>query len=125
LGHARLVGSRAGSLLYAVGMRSTAGELSSGPLQASTGIWVFDANTLALLARWSAAAMYDEIGLRPDGRFVLAAGLEGVTAHGRVADWASSLTFHEAKRGSVAEQIGDIVGPDGFPVTFLVPGRIP
>jgi hypothetical protein len=125
LGHPRLVGSRDGSLLYAIGMRSTAGELSSGPLQASTGIWVFDANTLALLARWPASSMYDEIGLTPDGRFVLAAGLEGVTADGRVADWASSLTFHDAQSGSVAEQIGDIVGPEGFPVTFLVPGRIP
>ena len=125
LGHPRLVGSRDGSLLYAIGMRSTAGELSSGPLQASTGIWVFEARTLALLARWPAAAMYDEIGLTPDGRFVLAAGLEGVTADGRVADWASSLTFHDALGGSVAEQIGDIVGPEGFPVTFLVPGRIP
>ena len=125
LGHPRLVGSRDGSLLYAIGMRSTPGELSSGPLQASTGIWVFEARTLALLARWPAAAMYDEIGLTPDGRFVLAAGLEGVTADGRVADWASSLTFHDALGGSVAEQIGDIVGPEGFPVTFLVPGRIP
>jgi hypothetical protein len=125
LGHPRLVGSRDGSLLYAIGMRSTAGELSSGPLQASTGIWVFDAKTLALLARWPAAAMYDEIGLTPDGRFVMAAGLEGVTADGRVADWASSLTLHDALGGSVVEQIGDIVGPEGFPVTFLVPGRIP
>jgi len=125
LGHPRLVGSRDGSLLYAIGMRSTTGDLSSGPLQASTGIWVFDARTLALLARWPSAAMYDEIGLTPDGRYVLAAGLEGVTADGRVADWASSLTFHDALSGSIAEQIGDIVGPEGFPVTFLVPGRIP
>ncbi|HEX4896996.1 MAG TPA: hypothetical protein VFV53_01400, partial [Candidatus Limnocylindrales bacterium] len=125
LGHPRLVGSRDGSLLYAIGMRSTPGELSSGPLEASTGIWVFEARTLALLARWPAAAMYDEIGLTPDGRYVLAAGLEGVTADGRVADWASSLAFHDTRDGSVAEHIGDIVGPEGFPVTFLVPGRIP
>jgi hypothetical protein len=125
LGHPRLVGSPDGSLLYAIGMRSTAGELSSGPLPASTGMWVFDAHSLALLARWPAAAMYDEVGLTPDGRFVLAAGLEGVTADGRLADWASSLTFHDARGGSIAEQIGDIVGPEGFPVTFLVPGRIP
>lgn len=125
LGHPRLVGSRDGSLLYAIGMRSTAGDLSSGPLQASTGIWVFEATTLAVLARWPAAAMYDEIGLTPDGRYVLAAGLEGVTADGQVADWASSLTFHDATDGAMAEQIGDIVGPEGFPITFLVPGRIP
>jgi len=30
-------------------------------------------------------------------------------------DWASSLTLHDALGGSVAEQIGDIVGPEGFP----------
>ena len=125
LGHPRLVGSRDGSLLYAIGMRSTAGDLSSGPLQASTGVWVFEAQTLAVLARWPAAAMYDEIGLTPDGRYVLAAGLEGVTADGSVADWASSLAFHDVIDGSLAEQVGDIVGPEGFPVTFLVPGRIP
>lgn len=125
LGHPRLVGSRDGSRLYAIGMRSTAGELTSGPLQASTGIWVFEAQTLALLARWPAAAMYDQIGLTPDGRFVLAAGLEGVTADGRLADWASSLAFHETIGGSLAQHIGDIVGPEGWPITFLVPGRIP
>jgi hypothetical protein len=125
LGHPRLVGSRDGSLLYAIGMRSTTGELSSEPLEASTGIWVFEAKTLALLARWPAAAMYDEIGLTPDGHYVLTAGLEGVTAEGRVADWASSLAFHDALAGTLAEQIGDIVGPNGFPVSFLVPGRIP
>lgn len=125
LGHPRLVGSRDGALLYAIGMRSTTGDLSSGPLLASTGIWVFEARTLAVLARWPAAAMYDQIGLTPDGRYVLAAGLEGVTADGRVADWASSLTFHDATDGAMAEQIGDIVGPEGFPITFLVPGRIP
>ncbi|HYN70392.1 MAG TPA: hypothetical protein VEX41_09300, partial [Candidatus Eisenbacteria bacterium] len=56
LGHPRFVGSRDGSILYAIGMRSTAGELLSGPLPASTGVWVFEARTLALLARWPAVA---------------------------------------------------------------------
>jgi hypothetical protein len=105
-------------------MRSSLDSVSAGPVVASTGVWVFDALTLDVIARWAPATMYDELGLTPDGRFVLASGLEGLSPDGTLADWAGSLTIHDARTGQVVEQVGDIVGPGGFGVEFLVPGPI-
>jgi hypothetical protein len=121
----RLAGSFDGSLLYAIGMRAGTGTRPSGPLLASTGIWVFDAATLGLVGHWQAAAMYDEVGLTPDGRFVLATGAEGMNAEGLLADWSSSLSIHDVEDGKLVEQIGRLFGDTGFFVQLLVPGPVP
>ncbi len=118
----RLAGSVDGSILYAVGAQAGIGGGRTGPLFASTGIWAFDAQTLGLVAHWPAAAMYDQVGVTPDGLHVLAVGLEGMTPDGRLADWDSSLVIHDAVDGSVVEQIGHLVGDEGFFVDLLAPG---
>src|SRR4029077_12109176 len=112
-------------LLYAVGAQAGIGTGRTGPLLASTGIWAFDAQTLGLVAHWTAAAMYDQVGVSPDGRYVLAVGLEGMTADGRLADWDSSLVIHDVRDGRAVEQIGHLVGDEGFFVDLLAPGPAP
>jgi len=121
----RLAGSIDGSLIYAVGVRPGAGTGATGPLLASTGVWAFDARTLGIVGHWPAAAMYDQVGVTPDGRYVLAVGLEGMTADGLLADWDSSLAIHDAGDGRVVEQVGQLVGDEGFFVDLLVPGPVP
>jgi hypothetical protein len=121
-----LAGSPDGSLLYAIGATgSIDGEGPSGPLYASTGVFAFDAATLGLVAHWPAAAMYDQVGVSPDGRFVLGVGLEGMTQDGRVADWPASLTFHDAVDGHVVEQLSQLAGDEGYFVDLLAPGPVP
>ena len=122
----RLAGSVDGSLLYAIGETgSIDGAGPSGPLYASTGIFVFDAASLGLVAHWKANAMYGQIGVSPDGRDVLAVGLEGMTTDGGVADWPASLTFHDATDGHVVEQLSQLAGDEGFFVDLLAPGPVP
>jgi len=123
---ARLTGSIDGSLLYAIGATgSIDGAGPSGPLYASTGIFVFDAASLGLVAHWPAAAMYDQIGVSPDGRDVLAVGLEGMTQDGRIADWPATLTIHDAADGHPIEQLSQLGGDEGFFVDLLAPGPVP
>jgi hypothetical protein len=121
----RLAGSIDGTLVYAVGVQAGAGTGVSGPLLASTGIWVFDAQSLGIVGHWPAAAMYDQIATAPDGRYIFAVGLEGMTAAGLLADWDSSLVIHDAGDGRVVEQIGHLVGDEGYFVGLLVPGPVP
>lgn len=121
----RLAGSIDGTLLYAVGVTPGTGAGVSGPLLASTGIWAFDTETLGLVAHWPAAAMYDQVATSPDGRSVLAVGLEGMTPDGTLADWDSSLVIHDAQDGHVVEQMGHLVGDEGFFVDLLAPGPAP
>lgn len=121
----RLAGSIDGSIVYAVGVRAGQGTGVSGPLLASTGIWAFDTQTLGIAGHWPAAAMYDQLATSPDGRYVFAVGLEGMTADGLLADWDSSLVIHDARNGRVVEQIGHLVGDEGFFVDLLVPGPVP
>jgi hypothetical protein len=121
-----IAGSTDGSLLFAIGAQSVSAAAGQAPpLLKSTGIWVFDARTLGLVAHWPAAAMYDAVGTSPDGRYVLALGLAGMTADGLLADWQPSLSIHDAGDGALVEQIGQLAGDDGSFVHLLVPGPVP
>ncbi|HEX8025551.1 MAG TPA: hypothetical protein VF484_05030, partial [Candidatus Limnocylindrales bacterium] len=125
-GTSRLAGSIDGSLLYAIGATgSNDGAGPSGPLYASTGVFVFDAASLGLVAHWPAAAMYDQVGVSPDGREVFAVGLAGMTQDGRIADWPATLTVHDAADGHPIEQLSQLGGDEGFFVDLLAPGPVP
>jgi hypothetical protein len=81
----------------------------------SSGIWVFDGAELSLLDHWEALAAYGSIGLSSDGRWLLAAGEQGVDAEGRQASWESSITVLDTSDGRPALQLGRL----GFEVQVL------
>ena len=99
-GERALVGSPDGSLLFAVGVGSVS--------DSSSGVWVFDAQTLEIIERWPAAAAYSSIALLEDGRWLAAIGRPGVTATGSPAAWGTSLTVHDATTGRPILVIGDL-----------------
>ena len=107
-----LVGSPDGRLLFAIGTGSNPGS--------SSGIWVFDTQTLRLLERWPALASYESVTLFEDGRWLAAIGRPGVTASGGPARWGTSITVHDTTSGRPVLRIGDL-GTVG-PVTFPWPG---
>jgi hypothetical protein len=85
-----------GSRLYAVAERRP--DVTSAS-QGSAWIFVFDARTLTLLARWEATADIDSIALSEDGRFVLAAGMPRYENSDLEAE--ASVTAHDARTGEV------------------------
>ncbi len=91
-----LVGSPDGSVLYVAGTSFGIGQ-SGGP--GSTGIWVLDAETLAIVDHWAPAAVYTAIGLSSDGEWLLAEGapppaeIEAYGSHG------PTLVIHETSFG--------------------------
>jgi hypothetical protein len=95
-----LVGSPDGLLLYAVGVGSVP--------EASSGVWVFDAQTLETVERWPAAAAYTSIALLENGRWLAAIGRPGVTSDGNPASWGTSLTVHDATTGRPVLVVGDL-----------------
>jgi hypothetical protein len=108
-----LVGSPDGRLLFAIG-------IGSEP-ESSSGVWVFDAQTLQLLERWPALAAYSSLALLEDGRWLAAIGRPGLTATGGPADWGTSVTIHDTTTGRPILRIGDLLTDDR--VTF--PGPLP
>ncbi|MDO8484262.1 MAG: hypothetical protein Q7S35_04890 [Candidatus Limnocylindrales bacterium] len=104
-----LVGSPDGRLLFAIGTGSDPGS--------SSGIWVFDTQTLQLLERWPALASYESVTLFEDGRWLAAIGRPRETATGGPADWGTSITIHDTTTGRPVLRIGDLrtVGKVTFP----------
>ena len=96
----RLVGSPDGRLLFAIG-------IGSEP-ESSSGIWVFETQTLQLLERWPALSAYTSLTLLEDGRWLAAVGRPGVTATGGPATWGTSLTIHDTTTGRPIFRIGDL-----------------
>lgn len=95
-----LVGSPDGRLLYAIG---------EGPDEASSsGVWIFDAETLELVERWPAKASYRSLALLEDGRWLAAIGRPGVDEAGGRARWGTSLTVHDTTTGRVVMRIGEL-----------------
>ncbi len=113
-----MVGSADGRLLFVVG---------NGPRTKSTsGIWVFDTETLTVLERWPALAAYDSLTLFESGRFLAALGRPGVTATGGPAEWGPSVTVHDASTGWPVVRVGDpgLKRVIGFPMLgSLAAGR--
>jgi hypothetical protein len=92
-----------GSRIYALGIDS---EPSGRPFGGSSGIYVFDATTLALLDHWPPVADYVSIAISRDGRSVFAAGAPGVDATGQPAPFEASVTVHDATSGAVVVLAG-------------------
>ncbi len=108
-----LVGSADGAVIYAAGLV----ESALIPGSSSTGIWVFDAETLELLDRWTPRGTYDALAVTPDGRYVV--GLGGPTAS-ELATFGSlgrTIAFHDAHEGTPEL----VVRRDTTGAVFLLP----
>jgi hypothetical protein len=92
-----------GRRLYAIGVDAGAHEIGG-----STGVWVFDAATLALVDHLAPTADYVSIMVSDDGRFLYAAGLPDRDASGRQASWPASLTAVDVATGEPALILGDL-----------------
>ncbi len=88
-----------GSRIYALGLNGTASQMTS------TGVFVFDAAAMRLLAHWEPAADYVSIAVSSDGRLVYVAGASSELASGTSGGRGASLTLLDsatgAPRGSV------------------------
>jgi hypothetical protein len=91
-----LVGSPDGSVVYAAGTSFGISE-SGGP--GSTGIWVLDANTLAIVDHWAPAAVYTAIGLSSDGQWLLAEGPPPSAEVDAYGSHGPTLVIHETSFG--------------------------
>ena len=98
-----LVASTDGRRLYALGFRSSGGEMGT-----STGVWVFDADTLALLDHWEPRALLTSLAVSTDGRFVYAAGASGIDVEGRQNPWPASVTVYDAINGEIQVVYGAV-----------------
>jgi hypothetical protein len=107
-----LVGSPDGRLLYAAGFGARPGS--------SSGIWVFDTQTLKVIEHWPARTAYTSVTLFENGRWLAAVGRPGVTAGGGPAEWGTSMTIHETLTGRQVLLLGDLAVDE--PLTFPGPG---
>jgi hypothetical protein len=107
-GERSVVGSPDGRLLFAIG----AGSNPDG----TSGVWVFDAQTLEVIEQWPALASYASVSLLEEGRWLAAIGRPGVTPAGGLASWGTSLTVHDTTSGRPILRIGDL--RTGTKVTF-------
>ena len=88
-----------GSRVYAIGVRSEATGPEAG---GSTGVFAFDADTLANVAYFPPTADFVSLAVSVDGKSVYAAGLPGVDAAGhRNSRFSASITVFDTDDGSV------------------------
>ena len=98
-----------GTRLYAAGFSQdpSGGDVHVWP-GGSSGVWVFDAASFALVDHWPAAAAYASVALSPNGRWLMAAGQAGIDVDGKPTGWEASLTVHDTVDGRVAMQLGNL-----------------
>jgi hypothetical protein len=105
-----------GSRVYAIGVRSEATGPEAG---GSTGVFAFDAATLANVAYCPPTADFVSLAVSRDGQSVYAAGLPGVDAGGSSnRHFSASITVFNANDGSVRLIAGAL---GGEVLTFLSP----
>ena len=107
-----------GSRLYALGTAAADPTSVSG---GSTGVWVFDSASLAVLDHWAPQADYISLALNVDGTLVLAAGMPGADAAGIQNDQAASVTIYDAATGAVRAIAGQVQPNAAGWVTFPPP----
>lgn len=104
-----------GSRIYALGIRQAA---DGGPFGGSSGVFVFDAASLATVGNWAPTADFMSLAVSADGRFVYAAGFPGTDRSGDPLEFGASVTAYDASDGSVRLIAGQL-GHDM--VTFATP----
>lgn len=103
----QLIAAPGETRIYALGMAPTGTALASRDWRSgSTGVWVFDTSLFSLVDHWPAAAAYTTIALTPDGRWLTAAGQNGVDVAGNAAGWDSSVSIHDTVDGRLVLQLG-------------------
>jgi hypothetical protein len=112
-----LVGSPDGQLLFAIGSGLEPGS--------SSGVWVFDARTLALVERWPAGAAYQSLAVLDGGRFLAAIGSPGLDESGGRARWGTSMTIHDILTGLPVVRIGDLAPGEHVTVPWPLPAAAP
>lgn len=104
-----IVMSADGTRVYAIGVSSSSDPNARG----STGVFAFDASTLASLGNWGPTADFTSLAVSADGRFVYAAAQGGVDAAGQPAFAnGSSITVFDVKDGSVRLIAGNLGSSD-------------
>ena len=99
-----LVAAVDGSRLYALGLSSGPGDVGT-----STGVWVFDAETLELLDHWEPRALLTSLAVSADGRFVYASSAAGYDVDGRENPrWPASVTVYDATTGEIVVLYGSV-----------------
>jgi hypothetical protein len=102
-----LVLSPDGTRVYAIGV-----GFASPSGGGSTGVFAFDAATLAQLGHWDPTADFTSIAVSGDGRFVYAAAQGGVDALGVASRNGASVTVFDATDGSVRLIAGELGSSD-------------
>lgn len=93
-----VVVSADGTRVYALGVESENPETAD-----STGVYAFDASTLAALGHWAPMAALESIAVSNDGRHVYAAATGGVSATGNPGpEFGASITAYDTSDGSIA-----------------------
>lgn len=92
-----------GQRLYALGIGP-----ASGRAGASTGVWVFDPDTLGVLDHWAPRALLTSLAVSADGRFVYAAGASGLDVDGHENPWPASVTVYDAVTGEIQVVYGAV-----------------
>ncbi len=108
-----------GSRLYALG---TAATDPTSPAGGSTGVWVFDTSSLAIVGHWAPLADYISVTLA-DGGLVLVAGMPGVDTSGVQNDQqGASVVAYDPASGAVRIVAGQVQGSSAGWVLFPSPG---
>jgi hypothetical protein len=95
-----LVGSPDGSLLYAFGLEFLTGAVGGGG-PAPTGIWVFDAATLAIVGHWQPAITYESIGLAAGGHLLVGVGSASAEEQSIFGNHGTQLAVQLTTDGSI------------------------
>jgi hypothetical protein len=95
-----LVGSPDGTLLYAMGLEFPSGTVGFGG-PSSSGIWVFDAASLAIVAHWQPAITYESIGLAAGGHLLVGVGSASAEEQSVFGNHGPELAVHLTSDGSL------------------------
>jgi hypothetical protein len=99
----QLAGSTDGARLYGVAIRPV--ESSGEYRQGSSGVFVIDRATLALLDHWAPVGADVSVVTLPDGR-VATSAVPGSDADGRAVPWAGALTLRDPADGRILARYG-------------------
>lgn len=106
-----------GSRIYALGVNAT----EAGPFGGSSGVFAFDADSLAVLGSWAPTADFLSIAVSGDGKYVYAAGAPGVDASGAQSAFAASVTVYDASTGWVQLLAGNLDHDEAYFAAPVLP----